>query len=91
MSAWRMPRRMPDPRVTVPEWVRVFHLEDWQEPDEWEQSMAGGGVLPEEFRRWHAERRWHQARNDWYREHPECDDRLEEMIARRRERLRRLP
>jgi hypothetical protein len=45
--------------------------------------MAGGHGLPEEFRRWHAERRWHTARNAWYLEHPEADHRLEDLIARR--------
>jgi hypothetical protein len=83
----RWPRRIPPPRVEPPEWVRVFHREDWSEPDDWERQMAGGHVLSEEVRRWHAERRWVVARNEWYRQHPEADNRLEEIrarIARRR-------
>lgn len=45
--------------------------------------MAGGRGLPEEYRRWHAERRWHRARNEWFKKHPEADDRVEELRARR--------
>jgi hypothetical protein len=80
----RWPPRTPPLRVEAPEWVRVFHREDWSEPDEWEQRM-GGDLLHEDARRWHAERRWVEARNAWYKAHPEADYRLEE----RRERLAR--
>lgn len=48
--------------------------------------MAGGGTLPEQFRSWHAHRRWVEASNAWYREHPEADYRLEELRARRERR-----
>jgi hypothetical protein len=82
----RWPRRLPPPRIEPPEWVRVFHREAWSEPDEWERQMAGDRGLPEEFRRWHAERRWVEARNDWYRQHPEADHRLEDLLARRERR-----
>jgi hypothetical protein len=74
------------PPVEPPAWVRYFDRAAWSEPDEWERQMAGERGLPEELRRWHAERRWHAARNDWYRQHPEADNRLEEMIERRRRR-----
>jgi hypothetical protein len=30
--------------------------------------MTGEHGLPEEYRRWHAERRWHEAKRAWYRE-----------------------
>jgi hypothetical protein len=82
-----MPRRMPDPSVEVPSWVRHFDPDAWSEPDKQEELMSGGGPMPEPWHRWHVERRWHEARNDWYRAHPECDHRLEEMIERRRRRL----
>lgn len=70
------------PWVEPPAWVRVFDRADWSEPDAWESQMAGDRGLPDGFRRWHAERRWHEARNEWYREHPEADDRLEQLRAR---------
>jgi hypothetical protein len=60
--------------------VRVFHRDAWAEPDELERGMGDG--LPESFRRWHAERRWHEARNDWYRANPDADYRLEDMLER---------
>lgn len=46
--------------------------------------MSGHGAreLPEEVRCWHAYRRWVEARNAWYAEHPEADHRLEELRAR---------
>ena len=81
----RWPRRvMPEP-VEPPAWVRTFDPAGWAVPDELERRMGAG--LPEECRRWHAERRWHLARNLWFNEHPEADRRLEEIrgrIARRR-------
>jgi hypothetical protein len=68
-----------------PAWVRTFDPAGWAVPDELERRMGAG--LPEECRRWHAERRWHLARNLWFNEHPDADRRLEEIrgrIARRR-------
>lgn len=79
MTHW--PRRLPPPFIEPPAWVRSFDRDAWSEPDDWELQM-GGDRLPESFRRWHAERRWHEARNDWYRRRPEADDRLEQMRAR---------
>ncbi len=86
-SSWRLPRRVGS-RIEPPAWVRSFELERWEEPDELERRMVDGcgGSLPEEIHRWHAERRWHLARNDWYRAHPEADNRLEEMRSRIRAR-----
>jgi hypothetical protein len=73
--------------------VRVFHPEDWAEPDDRERRMAGGASvpLPEEFREWHAYRRWVEASNAWYRQHPEADNRLDDLLDRRRQRLGRSP
>jgi hypothetical protein len=84
----RWPRRLPPPRIEPPEWVRVFHREAWSEPDEWERNMAGSGVLPEYMQEWHAHRRWVEATNAWYKQHPEADNRLEDLIARREQRRR---
>jgi hypothetical protein len=83
MGAWRLPRQMPGPLPEPPAWVRVFERAAWSTPDDWEQQMAGGGVLPEDMRAWHAQRRWVEARNEWYRQHPEADNRLEELRERR--------
>lgn len=85
MSRW--PRRLGPAPVEPPAWVRAFDRAAWSEPDEWERQMAGGGALAEEFRAWHAHRRWVEARNEWYRQHPEADNRLEELGERRRRRL----
>jgi hypothetical protein len=87
MAGWRLPRRMPGPPAEVPEWVRSFDPAAWSEPDEQERTM---GELPPDIRRWHAERRWHLARNAWYRQHREADFRLEERIARLAQRRARL-
>jgi hypothetical protein len=64
----------------------VFDRDAWTEPDAWELLMAGNRGLPEEYRRWHAQRRWVEAANAWYRQHPEADYRLEELRAQRAQR-----
>jgi hypothetical protein len=72
---------MPACRLEPPSWVRVFRLQEWDEPDEQERSMAGGGRFPPgEWHDWHAQRRWHAAVNAWYKQHPEADHRLEELL-----------
>jgi hypothetical protein len=48
--------------------------------------MAGGHGLPPEYRRWHAERRWHEARRAWCEANPEYDWLAE--LRERRERRR---
>jgi hypothetical protein len=83
----RWPRRLPSAPIEPPSWVRVFDPAAWDEPDDQERLMATGSGFGDEHRRWHAERRWVTAVNEWYRQHPEADDRLEqrrERIARQR-------
>ena len=76
-----MRRRQQLAPVEPPAWVRSFRPEEWAEPDEREEQMAEGGGFGDEHRRWHATRRWVAARNVWYDQHPEADDRLEELIG----------
>lgn len=83
MTHW--PRRLPPPRIEPPAWVRHFEREAWAEPDAWEEQM-GGDQLPEYMREWHAHRRWVEASNAWYKQHPEADNRLEDLLARRERR-----
>jgi len=82
VTRWPARRRDPPPEPLA--WVRAFEPERWTEPDEQELLMAGDHGLPEDVRRWHAERRWNAAVNDWYRQHPGADHRLEDLIQRRR-------
>jgi hypothetical protein len=87
VSAWRLPRRMPDPRVQVPGWVRVFDAEAWRDDQADAPYLAGllEHGLDERYRSardWHAANRHCQATNAWYRQHPEADHRLEDMRAR---------
>jgi hypothetical protein len=88
---------MAGPRVEAPEWVRVFHPEDWRD-DEADAHFLAGCLehgLVERYhaaRDWHAENRHCQAVNAWYRAHPEADHRLEDLLERRaRRRAERSP
>jgi hypothetical protein len=53
-----MRRRRPPAPEEPPAWVRTFDPASWADPDDQELRMAGSGPLPDEARRWHAERRW---------------------------------
>jgi len=60
-------------RIEAPEWYRNFHPESWDEPDAQEQAMISGSLgrdWPEELHRWHAERRWAQAKHAYRQAHP---------------------
>ena len=43
--------------------------------------MAAGSGFGDEHHQWHARRRWVEARNDWFRQHPDADrQRLAELL-----------
>jgi hypothetical protein len=71
MARWR---REDTGRIEAPEWYRNFHLEAWDEPDAQEQRMIDGcpsmRPWPEDVHRWHAERRWGQAKHRYALAHP---------------------
>ena len=71
MARWRPADR---PRIEPPLWYRVFDLAAWDEPDAQEQAMIDGCLSmqpwPEELHRWHAERRWGQAKHAYRQDHP---------------------
>lgn len=69
--AWRRPREAP--RAEAPEWYRVYHPEDWDEPDPQERVMMAGNLglpWPDELHRAHCERRWGEAKHLYRRSHP---------------------
>jgi hypothetical protein len=89
----RWPRRLPPAPIEPPEWVRVFHPDDWRDLEdeaEWRRANRGleeacPGRLQLDLD-WRARVRWCQAVNDWYREHPGADRRFEDLLQRRRRR-----
>lgn len=93
MARWR---RITDGRIEAPEWYRNFHPEAWDEPDAQEQRMIDGcpdwRPWPDDVHRWHAERRWGQAKHAYRQKHPAlAEQELEDLIgeeaqARRRDR-----
>jgi len=94
LMAWR--RAVDPPRIEPPLWYRVFDPAAWDEPDAQERRMlAGCEVLGAEWvagrHREHAERRWHEAKYAYRREHPAlATQEFEELVsgeraARRRE------
>jgi hypothetical protein len=75
------------PRVEPPEWYRVYHPEQWGEPDAQEQAMMAGsdrwGPWPDELRDYHARRRWEEAKYAYRREHPLlAEQEFAELFAR---------
>jgi len=81
----RWPRRRPPESIEPPAWYRHLDPAAWAAPDEQELLMAGGHGLPPEYRRWHAERRWREARREWCIANPEYDW-LQELLDRRERR-----
>jgi hypothetical protein len=83
-------------RIEGPAWYRTFDPQMWDEPDAQEQAMIDGcpsmRPWPDDVHRWHAERRWGQAKHAYRQEHPAlAEQELEDLIngeleARRRER-----
>lgn len=81
MARWRS-----TPRIELPSLLRVFRPDEWAEPDELESRM---GELPDDWRLWHARRRWNAARLAYFKVNPdagaqELDDLLARIGARRR-------
>jgi hypothetical protein len=77
-------RQAPE-RIEPPEWYRVYHPEDWDEPDAEEQAMisgcAGSRPWPDspdsrwpDWPQWlhehHARRRWAQAKYRYGQQNP---------------------
>ena len=92
MARWRV---LPG-RIEPPEWYRNFHREAWETPDEHEQRMIDGwrghlGQWPAHLHYWHAERRWHEAKYAYRREHPDlAEQEFDDIVTRHRERRRGL-
>lgn len=74
MARWKASTGGP---IEAPEWYRVYHPEQWDEPDEHERLMLAGctAALGSEWvadrHRWHAERRWHEAQHAYRQQHPQ--------------------
>lgn len=83
MARWR---ERQGGRAEPPEWYRVFRLQMWDEPDAQEQKMIDGcpsmRPWPEDVHRWHAERRWYEARYAYQQDHPAlADQEFEEFLV----------
>jgi hypothetical protein len=83
----RWPRRSLPALIEPPAWVRGFDPEAWRDDAADAPYLAGlleHGLVEryETARDWHAANCHCQAVNDWYRQQPEADDRLEELRAR---------
>ena len=88
MARWRAKAIQIEP----PSWYRVFDPAAWDVPDEHEQTMMDGwrciGEWPARLHGWHAERRWHQAKYEYRREHPAlAEQEFIELTTRRYGRL----
>jgi hypothetical protein len=67
-------RRRGRGRIEAPEWYQQFDPQTWDEPDAQEQAMINGcpsmRPWPEDVHRWHAERRWGEAKHRYRLAYP---------------------
>lgn len=72
-------------RAEPPAWYREFDPVAWDEPDETERQMISGcpsmRPWPADVHRWHAERRWGEARYRYLADHPAlAEQELDELL-----------
>jgi hypothetical protein len=74
-------------RIEPPEWYRVFHAEDWDEPDAEELRMTAGLEFLGYLHDHHSRRRWHEAQHAYRQAHPLlAEQEFQDIIARRAKR-----
>lgn len=82
MARWKRPGTG---RIEPPAWYQDFDPAAWDEPDAQEQAMIDACPTmrpwPDDVHRWHAERRWGQAKHAYRQSHPQLGEQeLEDLI-----------